>query len=141
MMSKLEKMARDSMAAWNAHDVDKIVSLEADDAVNEVVPTGEVYHGRTEYGDYLRNTFAAFPDFKVDLKSVIASGERAVLEWVITGTFKGVLQPLGLQPTGKSFTVRGTTVTEAQGGRFKHSTDYWDSATMFQQIGITPSAP
>ena len=52
------------------------------------------------------------------------------------GTFKGVLQPLGLQPTGKSFSVRGASVLELQGSKGRRNTDYYDSADFLRQIGV-----
>ena len=104
------------------------------------MPNATAYHGIAELRTYLGNIFSAFPDFKMELKSTVTSGQRAVTEWVMTGAFKGVMQPFGIQPTGKSFSVRGATVAELEGDKIKHESTYYDGATFMQQLGIAPSA-
>jgi len=55
----------------------------------------------------------------------------------MSGTFKGELQPYGLQPTGKSFSVRGASITEMHGGKVKRYADYYDGTALVRQIGVT----
>ena len=136
-MNKLEKQARDSLKAWNAHDVDKILSEWTDDCIREDVALGTLYRGKAEVRATLESEFSAFPDFKLEFKSVIASGDRVATEWVTTGTFKGVLTLVGIQPTGKAFSLRGVSIVEMRGDKIKRFTEYYDSSTLFKQLGIT----
>ena len=49
-MTKLEQKIRESFEAWNAHDVDRLVSDYTDDALYEDVPNATAYHGIAERG-------------------------------------------------------------------------------------------
>lgn len=138
MTAKVEKTARDWCEAWNSHEVDRILSYVTDDIVYEGLAGARVMSGIAEMRAYLNETFSAFPDFEIDLKSLFASGRWAGSEWIMSGTFKGELQFLGLKPTGKSFSVRGASITELRGAKVRRNTDYYDGAVFFRQIGITP---
>ena len=138
MTTNVEKMIRDSIAAYNAHDIERFLSYCTDDIVYEALAGARVMHGKAEMRPYLGEVFSAFPDFKIDLTSAFASGKWAATEWIMSGTFKGVLQPLGLQPTGKSFSVRGASILELQDGKGRRNTDYYDSADFLRQIGVMP---
>ncbi len=138
MATRVENVARDWCEAWNSHDVDRILSRVTDDIVYEGLAGARVMTGTAEMKAYLDETFSAFPDFRIDLKSLFASGKWAGSEWVMSGTFKGELQSVGLKPTGKSFSVRGASITELRGSRVRRNTDYYDGAVFFRQIGITP---
>jgi steroid delta-isomerase-like uncharacterized protein len=138
MMAKLEKAMRDSLEAWNAHDINRILSFFTDDVVYEDVPAAKASRGKAEVRAQISELFAAFPDFMISRKSAVVGGGRAVTEWVMTGSFKGPME--GMQPTGKSFSVRGVTVAEVQGEKVKHQSDYYDAAALMQQIGVAPSA-
>ena len=138
MTTKVEKMYRDWYEAWNTHEVEKILPYVTDDTVYEATVAGRVMHGKAELRSYITDSFNAFPDFKIDLKAFFVSGEWVGAEWVMSGTFKGVLQPFGLKPTGKSFSVRGATITELRGDKLKRNTDYYDGATFLRQIGVMP---
>jgi steroid delta-isomerase-like uncharacterized protein len=137
MTTKVEKMYRDWYEAWNTHDIEKILPYVTDDTVYEATVAGRVMHGKAELRAYITDSFNAFPDFKIDLKAFFVSGEWIGAEWVMSGTFKGVLQPFGLKPTGKSFSVRGATITELRGDKLKRNTDYYDGAAFLRQIGVT----
>ena len=138
MTTKVEKMYRDWYEAWNTHEVEKILPYVTDDTVYEATVAGRVMHGKAELRSYITDSFNAFPDFKIDLKAFFVSGEWVGAEWVMSGTFKGVLQPFGLKPTGKSFSVRGATITELRGDKLKRNTDYYDGVTFLRQIGVMP---
>jgi predicted ester cyclase len=80
--------------------------------------------------------FSAFPDLKIEPKLVFSSGQWAGSEWSMTGTFKGEL--MGIKPTGKSFSIKGGSITEFQGNKVKRNTDYYDGVTFLRQIGVMP---
>jgi len=136
MTANVEKMIRDSIAAYNAHDIERFLSFCTDDIIYEAMSGASVMRGKAEMRTYLGEAFSAFPDFKIDLKLVFPSAKLAAMEWIMSGTFKGVLRPLGLQPTGKSFSVRGASIAELQGGKVRRNTDYYDSADFLRQIGV-----
>ena len=69
----------------------------------------------------------------MELKSTVTMASELLRNAVTTGAFKGVMQPFGIQPTGKSFSVRGATVAELEGDEIKHESTYYDGATFMQQ--------
>jgi steroid delta-isomerase-like uncharacterized protein len=132
MTTKAEKMLQDWNEAWNAHEVERILSYFTDDIVFEDLGGARVMRGKAEMTTWISETLSAFPDFKTDLKSLFVSGKWAGSEWVTSGTLKGKLRHL--KPTGRSYSVRGASIMELRGGKIKRNTDYYDSATMIRQL-------
>ena len=127
-------MLEDLAAAWSVHDIDKLLSLCADDCVYEDVTMGAVNRGKAELKQFARAVFGAFPDFKMDLTSGFLAGNWAGAEWTMSGTHKGDLP--GLPATGKTFSIRGASICELHDGKIKRNSDYWDMATFLKQIGL-----
>jgi steroid delta-isomerase-like uncharacterized protein len=130
---------------WSAHDPERVASLYADDCVYEDVPLGAVSRGRRELAT-LGRSFPlcglggrpqdAFPDFGIELTGGFVAGDRAAMEWVMSGTHaRG--RP-GVPATGRRFRVRGATMLELRDGRVTRNTDYWDTATLLTQLGLMP---
>ena len=63
-----ERIYNDWIAAWSSYDAEKLLSLYTDDCVYEDVAMGAVNHGKEELRAFYSDTFAAFPDFKVESK-------------------------------------------------------------------------
>ena len=129
-----EKMFREYLAAWNTHDLDKIVSFFTDDCVYENLARGQTYRGKDELKAWATMSFDAIPDFKLDVTSLFASGEWVACEWVMSGTQSGAIP--GLPATGKSFSVRGSTVAQLKDGKIMRNADYWDVMTFLRQLGV-----
>ncbi len=139
MASDVEKMMMDYLAAMNAHDLEKILTFFTDDCVYDCMPMGKVSHGKKELKDFLSSTFADMPDFKIETKSGFNAGDWGAAEWVMSGTLAHSNIP-GV-PTGKSFSVRGASITELRGGKISRNTNYWNLASMLQQVGAMPAPP
>jgi steroid delta-isomerase-like uncharacterized protein len=134
-----ERVAKDYLEAWNSHDVDKIASFFTDDGVYEDVALGVAHRGKKELKDFFKSMFVSFPDLKIELKSTVLSstGDWTASEWVMSGTFAQSSIP-GVPATGKSFSVRGASVTEYRDGKMSRNTDYWSLASFLQQVGLMP---
>jgi len=78
----------------------------------------------------------AFPDFGIELTAGFVAGDRAAMEWVMSGTHERGLP--GMPATGRRFRVRGATMLELRDGRVTRNRDYWDTATLLTQMGLTP---
>jgi steroid delta-isomerase-like uncharacterized protein len=124
-------------AGWSTHDIERVVSLCTDECIYEDVPLGVVNRGKQELRAFGHQVFDAFPDFKIELTSQFAEGDRALLEWVMHGTHNGDLP--GMPATGKGFSVRGATALYLTNGRISRNSDYWDMATLLTQLGLMPS--
>jgi steroid delta-isomerase-like uncharacterized protein len=121
--------------AWNAHDIDALISLFADDCVYEDVPFGLVHKGRDDVRGLFEGNFVTFgDDFRVDDVSGFVHGDDGVIMWTMGGTQIGDM--LGRPSQGKKMSVRGASVLELRDGLITHHTDYWDSATALRQLGL-----
>src|SRR5262249_44088217 len=121
---------------WSAHDVDALLPLFTEDVVYEDVTFGVVNRGRAELRAFAEGVFPAFPDIRFELASRFVAGDRAGLEWGMTGT----QATLPGQPTvNKPFKVRGATIMELRAGQIRRCTDYWDLATLLKQLGLMPA--
>ncbi len=84
----------DSLAAlfdaFNRHDVDAVMSVFADDCVFFAVGGNEVYGTKIEGAEAIANAFSgvwtAMADAHWDHHSHFVQGDRAVSEWIFSGT-------------------------------------------------------
>jgi steroid delta-isomerase-like uncharacterized protein len=135
---EVERVLDDWATAWSSHDTTKVLALFTDDCVYEDVTFGVVNHGKEELRAFADGTFAAIPDFKIELTARFVAGNWAAMEWVMSGTHKGDFP--GMPATGKRFSaVWGTTIVELQGGKIRRNSDYWDAATFMRQVSLLPS--
>lgn len=140
MATDREKMMNDYTAAWNSHDIERILSFFTDDVVYEDVALGMVMRGKKELEDFISSMLVDFPDFKFETKSGFNTIDRSAGEWVMTGTFAHSCIP-GVPATGKSFSLRGASIIEFRGGKIGRNTDYWNMASFLQQVGLMPAPP
>jgi steroid delta-isomerase-like uncharacterized protein len=139
MATDVERMLEDYLAAWNSHDVEKIASFFTDDGVHEDVAIGEVNRGKEQLKAFASYTFTAFPDFKLERTSSFVAGDWRGSEWIMSGTHTGDIP--GIPTTGKSFSIRGASISELQEGKIRRNSDYWNLASFLQQVGLLPEAP
>ncbi len=80
----------------------------------------------------------AFPDSKGSIDNAYVSGDTVVLEITWRGTHQGPLPtPKGsIPPTGKRIEFRSCVVCEIADEKAKLQRQYFDMATMLQQIGV-----
>ncbi len=105
--------------AFNAHDVDAIMSFFAVDCVF-VTPRGPAPGGRTLVGkeqvrEGIQARFDGIPDIRYEDARHWMCGDRGVSEWTIRGT----------QATGEPIEVRGCDLFEFAGGKIRRKDSYW----------------
>jgi ketosteroid isomerase-like protein len=100
-----EDVVRKWFAAYNRHDVDGCVAMLDPDYVEYSPTSPEPVKGREPSRKASEAMFKAFPDYKNRILNIIAKGDLLAVEWVVTGTFKGVLEFAGrtVLPTGGHF--------------------------------------
>jgi steroid delta-isomerase-like uncharacterized protein len=113
--------------------------LVAPDAVNH--DPAEPVHMRGLRGpEVLKRTVqmyrAAFPDVKITVDDVIASGDKVVLRWHSEGTHRGELE--GLAPTGARGSVTGISIDHWKDGKVIESWTEWDNLGLARQLGAAP---
>jgi steroid delta-isomerase-like uncharacterized protein len=136
-VTDVERMFKDYDAAWASHDVEKIASFFTDDCIYEDVASGVVSRGKEELKAFIKTTLAAFPDFKVEMKSFFVAGDWVGSEWIMTGTRTGPSP--NLPATKNIFSIRGASITELQEGKINRNSDYWNMTSFLHQIGLMPN--
>jgi steroid delta-isomerase-like uncharacterized protein len=101
--------------AFNAHDVDAIMSCFTDDCVFDT-PRGVRMVGREQVRAGIQARFDGIPDIHYGDDRHFACGDRGVSEWTIRGT----------QVTGEPIEVRGCDLFELTGdGRIRRKDSFW----------------
>jgi steroid delta-isomerase-like uncharacterized protein len=132
---ELNKPTSEIYAAFNAHDISRYLFLHTEDvSFEQVIADGIKGQGKEELRAFVKGFFDAFPDFRCEVTSLIVCGNRQCEEAVMTGTHKG--NYLGLNPTGKSFSVRGVLIREMREDKTCGFSIYFDPASLIRQLGI-----
>ena len=130
------------LAAWaaavNSGDADQVLALYTDDALWEEVAIGLAARGPDEIRAHLDGLFTAVPDITFDVTSGFVAGDRAVVEWTVSGTYTSDFP--GLPPAaGQRFSFRGASVFELADGTIRRYTEYWDAYAFLVQLGALPA--
>ncbi len=126
----------DLIAAWNAHDVERLASLYAPDYEETDVGQAGSQHGQESIRRTATHYLRAFPDLQVTLNEVVIDGNRAALAWTWCGTHRGTM--LNIPPTGRHVTVRGTSFLMIEDGLIQRGLRVWDMAGLLRSIGLLP---
>ena len=123
----------------NAGDIDGFGRQLADDFVEHndnpgVPPTNS---GTLQFFQML---IGAFPDLRMDVQDVIASGDKAVARVRVTGTNHGEF--MGIPATGKSGAMNLIDITRfSDDGLAREHWGVADQLALMQQLGVIPAGP
>lgn len=116
--SKLDVLQQ-MLDAFNAHDLDTILSLFVDDSVFESPrgpdSWGRRYEGKEAIREGLGARFTGIPDVSYEGHGDFVSGERGVSEWTLRGT----------TVDGQRLEVRGCDLWTFRGDRIVRKDSYW----------------
>ena len=123
----------------NAGDIDGFGQQLADDFVEreEIPGLPPTKDGVVQYFGIL---LAAFPDMRMDVQDVIASGDKAVARVRVSGTHEGEF--MGIPPTGNQVSMNLIDITRF--GDDGLAREHWgvaDQLAMLQQLGVIPAGP
>jgi steroid delta-isomerase-like uncharacterized protein len=139
-MSAYRKLLDRYVERYNAGDLDAVMDLYADDAV-QGMPDG-IFEGRDAIQDRLARELEAIPDVTHTVVSFIEQRDMFADEWTFVGTQTGpFLLPNGtvLPPTGKQVEVRGMEVVRVgPDGAIVLNTLYYDNLAVAVQLGLVP---
>jgi steroid delta-isomerase-like uncharacterized protein len=129
-------LVRQLVEAWNAHDVESVVALYADDFVGVDVAEREPQRGpssmRASYEQYVQ----AFPDLVLTLHETIVQDDRVAVVWTVRGTHNGSI--LRIPATARAVEVRGMSAFTVRDGKFVAATSIWDLAGLLRSLGLLP---
>ena len=128
-----QRIVEQMFAGWNSRDADKVAAAFSEDAVYEDVTAGQINRGRAEVRKWAAGAFEVFENFKMEIVSSSFQNGRGVVEWVWSGTDKGI------HKTGKNFSVRGVSIVEIRKGKILRYKEFYDWATALKQLGLLPT--
>jgi predicted ester cyclase len=130
----LGKIVREMLEAWNAKDLDRCASYAHPDAQMTNMPFGATL----SYREYIENWARAFPDGKIELKSVVVQGDKAMAEFTGRGTHTGTLKgPTGdLPATQRRAELQCVESYHFRGGKIAEGRVYFDAFSLFTQLGV-----
>src|ERR1700737_1274522 len=141
-MKAIADQVRRLNAAVNAHDLNPIGDMYADDA-ELTWPGMPTFKGRQAVVEFYARMFGALPDVQVTLKRIVEQGDAVAVEYESAGTNGGPfhLSTGELLPaTNKHVHVRAASVGIVdRDGRIKTQREYFDQAEVLTQLGLIPA--
>jgi len=125
--------------AWNTNSNSL---LESNTVKNIVRNTNGIRQAsnRNEYKTNMDLFHIAFPDFKVILDNTVIKGNKAFIDWTVTGTNTGKFN--GNAATNKKIKTHGFSVLSFDdNGKETQDDAYFDNLVLFQQLGYTMPKP
>jgi steroid delta-isomerase-like uncharacterized protein len=116
-------------------------------AVDEMFPADGIAHGLgeevpvrgpQEFKVFARNLRSAVADLYIAIEDIVATGDKGVARFKVTGTHRG--HGLGIPPSGKKVSIDGITIVRIANGQIVEGWNSWDQLGLLKQIGAIPSA-
>ena len=123
---------------------DEVLSQGNIAVVDELVAANYVEHDpfpgypadKNGLKQYVKMMRTAFPDLNTKVDFMMNDGDRVAAYLTVTGTHKG--QFMGIEPSGKKFSVRCVDIVRIKDGKAVEHWGVFDSAALMQQLGGTP---
>ena len=90
----------------------------------------------------MRTSAGAFPDLRFsepDPAVLAVAGDLVLWGWRMEGTHRGVIDPPGFVPTGRSMRVEGVDRWVMREGRICDYRAFYDMNEVARQLGIAPA--
>jgi steroid delta-isomerase-like uncharacterized protein len=123
--------------AWNAHDLDAIMSMHAPDMVFENHTAGERAEGEAAR-EHIGRIFETWPDIAFSTRRLYVRDGLVVQEWTAEATHSDQMRrgDLVAEPTGRRVTWVGLDVIPFEDGLVKRKDVYSDSVSILRQLGL-----
>lgn len=138
-----EQLAADYLNIWNARAYSEIPAVVTESFVmydpfapeDEVPgPRGEV-HGPDGLEAFIRGVVSGFPDFHVEVLTMLSSADTAMYDGQLSMTHEGVF--FGIPPVGRSVTVRYMGMIRTADGQVDEHRVYPPLRDILEQLGFT----
>ena len=123
--------------AWNAHDLDAIMSMHAPDMVFHNHTAGERAEGE-EAREHIGSIFRTWPDIEFSTRRLYLRDGLVVQEWTATATHANEMRrgDLVAEPTNRKISWDGLDVIPFENGLVKRKDVYSDSVSILRQLGL-----
>jgi steroid delta-isomerase-like uncharacterized protein len=123
--------------AWNAHDLDSIMSMHAAGMVFHNHTAGERAEGE-EAREHIGSIFRTWPDIEFSTRRLYVRDGLVVQEWTATATHTNLMRrgDLVAEPTNRKISWNGMDVIPFENGLVKRKDVYSDSVSILRQLGL-----
>ena len=120
---------------WGNRNPDAMDEAMSDDYVDHdpIAGDGNRESAKQAAAGYLE----AFPDLKLEIVDIMASGDKVAYRWVAEGTFENPL--MGFEPTHQGGEpVEGIAIDRIEDGKIVEGYTQWDTLRFMRNIGAIP---
>ena len=138
-MADARRIGADFVAAFNAHDEDRIRELNTENTIFE--GPGDVHlEGREAATQYAMAWLNAFPDARLTIKNELVSGDWVAQEFTFEGTHEGTLTGPGgdIPATHRRLNGRGVQIFRVENDAVADTRLYFDQVEILTQLGLMP---
>ena len=135
MASDAQRISDLLVQLWNTGDRDIAKQVYSEHA--ERTDSNGKRHGVNEIARYVEEIRAAYPDFMIENRELIAQGDLIASHWRTSGTQKGQYQ--GIPATGKRAELSGMTIYRLEDGKIVREIAYFDRLAILEQLGLAPA--
>ncbi|PQJ26872.1 hypothetical protein BSZ35_18250 [Salinibacter sp. 10B] len=136
----IEEIARRFIQAWNAGERHVVDEYASPDLIVSYTHYPEPYQGPAAFKEMLAKTHHFFPDLRVEIRNVVADGNKAFVRWTYRGTFQNG-EMFGVSASGQTVEVTGMTIYEIEDGVVQREEGVVDNLALMQQLGLSPGRP
>lgn len=122
----------DSIGAFNAGDVDKLLAVAAPDIVMHYAELPEPLQGRETWRQGFELVKRAFPDLEIHVDDLVAADDKIALRLTLSGTHQGEFQ--GIPATGRTISYVSHEFYRVEDGVFAEEWLCSDMASLFRQL-------
>ena len=126
-----EGVLRRLLEAQNRHDSEASTACFTHPRY-ELIGNNHVFEGAAEVARYYRETWATFPDFRLELIALHHADDAVFAEFWMTGTHLG--DRPGFEPTGNRFRCRSAALFLFDGDALAGARIYYDTRTIARQL-------
>ncbi len=127
------------LAIWNEGNLQLVDEIFSSDCIRHDCGLPEDVKGLDGMKQYFESMRSAFPDINISVDDIIYQDDKIVWWWTLAGTNSGALQ--GLPPTNNEMQLTGVSIAKVADGKMIEVWDYYNQASMFQQLGFSVSPP
>ncbi|MCI4350762.1 MAG: nuclear transport factor 2 family protein [Thermoplasmata archaeon] len=145
MTQLTETQARDMIAVVNTRNLDKIVEQYAENATFQVPNLDKPLKGREAIRAFMKDSFVAFPDWKIETRGIAVSGNESFVVNTVHGTHDGPLvghDGTTIPATHKKFVQEQMThVILNEHGKVLSLRAYGNPTELYYQLGLSTASP
>jgi steroid delta-isomerase-like uncharacterized protein len=125
-------LVRESVAAFNAGDTSRLLTIVAPDIVIHYAEMPEPLRGRETWQHGFELIKRAFPDLEIHVDDLVAANDKVALRLTLTGTHQGEFQ--GIPATGRTISYVSHEFYRVAEGLFAEEWICSDMASLFRQL-------